>query len=41
MESGLLKYGNIYPARDDGHPIEIGYQIYAENAYKLYQHIIR
>jgi hypothetical protein len=41
MENALLKYGNIYPIRDHGHPIEIGYQIYAENAFNLYQQIIK
>ena len=35
MENELLKYRNLYPARDNGHPIEIGYKIYAENAFKL------
>ncbi|MHC4268244.1 MAG: hypothetical protein ACYSTS_07230 [Planctomycetota bacterium] len=41
MENALLKHGNIYPVRDNDHPIEIGYQIYAENAFNLYQQIIK
>jgi lysophospholipase L1-like esterase len=41
MEKALLKYGNIYSVWDDGHPNEIGYQIYAENAFKVYQQIIQ
>ena len=40
MENALLKHGDIYPARDDGHPILIGYEVYAENAFNLYQQII-
>ena len=39
MEKALLKYGNIYPANDNGHPIETGYKIYAESAFDLYQSI--
>ena len=41
MEIALLKYGNIYPIKDDGHPNEIGYQIYADSALKLYQQTIK
>ncbi len=41
MENTLLRHGNIYPASDNGHPIDMGYQIYAENAFKLYQQIIQ
>ena len=40
MENALLKHGNIYPAFDDGHPILIGYEVYAENAFNLYRQII-
>ena len=40
MENALLKHGDIYPARDDGHPILTGYEVYAENAFNLYQQII-
>jgi hypothetical protein len=40
MESALLKDGNIYPAWDDGHTILIGYEVFAENAFNLYQQII-
>lgn len=39
MENALLKYGQIYPLRDEGHPLAIGYQIYADNALKLYNSI--
>ena len=41
MENGLIKYGNIYPTRDDGHPNKIGYQIYAESSFKLVSQIIQ
>ena len=41
MENAILEYGNIYPVSYDGHPIEIGYQIYADNAFKLYQQLIK
>lgn len=41
MENALLKYENIYLPSDNGHPIENGYQIYAENAFKLYQRIVQ
>ncbi len=41
MENALLKYGQVYPPRDNGHPIEIGYQIYADNAFSLYQQIVQ
>jgi hypothetical protein len=41
MENALLEYGQIYPIKDDGHPNEIGYQIYAESAFNLYQQIIK
>ena len=40
MESALVKHGNIYPVLDE-HPIEIGHKIYAENAFKLYQKIVK
>lgn len=40
MENALLKYGDIYPAWDDGHPLLFGYEVYAENAFNLYQQII-
>ena len=40
MENALLKYGDLYPAWDDGHAIKIGYKIFAENAFNLYQQII-
>ena len=40
MENALLKHGDIYPARDDGHPNLFGYEVYAENAFNLYQQII-
>jgi hypothetical protein len=40
MENALLKYGDLYPAWDDGHAIEIGYKIFAESAFNLYQQII-
>jgi hypothetical protein len=39
MENALLKHGNIYPAWDDGHTISIGYEVFAENAFNLYQQI--
>ena len=37
MEEALLSQGNIYPVKDDGHPVEAGYKIYGESAFKLYQ----
>jgi hypothetical protein len=40
MENALLKHGDIYPAWDDGHTILIGYEVFAENAFNLYQQII-
>jgi len=40
MENALLKHGDIYPAWENGHPILIGYEVYAENAFNLYQQII-
>jgi hypothetical protein len=39
MEKALLKHGDIYPAWDDGHTILIGYKVFAENAFNLYQQI--
>ncbi len=39
MEKALLKHGDIYPAWDDGHTISIGYEVFAENAFNLYQQI--
>lgn len=40
MEKALLTHGDIYPAWDDGHTILIGYKVFAENAFDLYQQII-
>ncbi len=40
MENALLKHGDIYPAWDDGHTILIGYKVFAESAFNLYQQII-
>jgi len=40
MEKALLEHGDIYPAWDDGHTILIGYEVFAENAFNLYQQII-
>jgi hypothetical protein len=40
MEKALLKHGDIYPAWDDGHTILIGYKVFAESAFNLYQQII-
>lgn len=40
MENALLKHGDLYPSWDDGHPILIGYEVYTESAYTLYQQII-
>jgi hypothetical protein len=39
MENALLKHGDIYPAWYDGHTIGIGYEVFAENAFNLYQKI--
>ena len=35
MEGALLSQGNIYPMKDDGHPVESGYKVYGEGAVKL------
>jgi lysophospholipase L1-like esterase len=35
MENAIRKYRNVYPATTDGHPLETGYQVYAEAAAKL------
>ena len=40
MEKALLKHGDIYPAWDYGHTILIGYKVFAESAFNLYQQII-
>ena len=40
MENALLKHGDIYPAWDDGHTILVGYKVFAETAFNLYQQII-
>jgi hypothetical protein len=40
MEKALLKHGDIYPAWDDGHTILVGYKVFAETAFNLYQQII-
>ncbi len=41
MEKLILEGVNIYPAMDDGHPNEAGYQVYADNAGELYQKLIQ
>lgn len=40
MEKALRKYGDLYPAWDDGHTILIGYEVFAQCAFNLYQQII-
>ena len=35
MEEAIRKYKNVYPATTDGHPLDIGYRVFAEAAAQL------